>query len=158
MLRVDIKDIDLIVYDFDGVMTDNKVLVFEDGREAVLCNRADGLAIKNIKEMGLPQMIMSTESNPVVKRRAQKLGLPIVSGCEDKKKALISCCKKYNYDMRKVVYIGNDINDLDAMRSVGYPIAPEDASDKVKDAAKAILKKRGGEGVVREFLEKILAV
>lgn len=155
--KFDIKDIQLIVYDFDGVMTDNKVLVFEDGKEAVFCNRADGLAIQRIKELGIPQIILSTEENQVVEARAKKLKIEVIHNITDKKIALIDYCKKKNYDLKKVVYIGNDINDLEVMKLVGYPIAPQDANDRVKNIGKVIVKKNGGEGVVKEFFENMLS-
>jgi len=149
------KEIDLIVYDFDGVMTNNKVLVSEDGKEAVYCHRGDGWAISKIKDLGVPQVIISTEKNAVVHVRAQKLGIKVIHGVEDKKFCLIEYCKKNGYSLQKVVYIGNDDNDFDAMASVGYPLAPQDASCKVKDISKIIIEKNGGEGVIREFFETI---
>ncbi len=155
--KVDIKDIQLIIYDFDGVFTDNKVLVFEDGKEAVFCNRADGLAIEKIKELGIPQIILSTEKNKVVEARAKKLNnIEVIHSIADKKIALIDYCKKKKYDLKKVLYIGNDINDLEVMKLVGYPIAPQDANNRVKDVAKSIVKKKGGEGVIKEFFENML--
>lgn len=150
------RQVDLIVYDFDGVMTDNKVLVFEDGREAVFCNRSDGLAIQKIKKMGIPQVILSTEKNKVVEARAKKLNIEVIQGVNDKKSALTAYCKKKKYDMKKVVYIGNDINDLEVMKSVGYPLAPLDADEKIKGVARVVIKKKGAEGVVREFFRVLL--
>lgn len=151
-----LKNIDLIVYDFDGVMTDNNVLVSEDGKETVLCNRADGLAVSKIKEMGGSQIILSAEKNKVVEVRAKKLNIEVVYGVDDKKSCLMDYCKKKNYSLKKVVYIGNDLNDLDAMKIVGHPLAPQDACEKVKNISKIVFKKKGGEGVVREFLEYVL--
>ena len=147
---------DLIVYDFDGVMTDNKVLVFEDGREAVFCNRSDGLAIQKIKRMGIPQIILSTEKNKVVESRAKKLNIKAIRGVNNKRLTLIAYCKKKKYDRKKVLYIGNDINDLEVMKSVGYPIAPLDADTKIKSIARVIIKKKGGEGVIRGLSEIIV--
>lgn len=149
-------DIDLIVYDFDGVMTDNKVLVLEDGREGVFCNRSDGLAVQKIKNIGIKQIILSTEQNDVVKLRAQKLKIESISGVDDKKTILINYCNEKNIDLKKVIYIGNDINDLEAMKLVGYPIVPQDANEKVKAISKIIIEKNGGEGVIRIFFETIL--
>jgi len=154
--RINIKDIQLIVYDFDGVMTDNKVIISEDGREAVFCNRADGLAIQKIKELGIPQIILSTEENQVVKARAKKLNIEVAHGITDKKIVLIDYCKKRNYDLKKVLYIGNDLNDLEVMKLVGYPIAPIDAVKEIKEIAKIITKARGGKGVIRELLSVCL--
>ena len=154
--KIDAKNIQLIVYDFDGVMTDNKVSVTRDGKESVLCNRGDGLAIQMIKKFNIPQLILSTEKNPVVKTRAEKLDVEVIHSVSDKKAVLTDYCKKKNYDLKRVLYIGNDINDLEIMKSVGYPVAPQDANDRVKDTAKVIVKKNGGEGVIREFFENIL--
>ena len=89
-----LKDIKLLVYDFDGVMTDNKVIVDENGKESVVCNRSDGLAIKLIKEMGIAQLIMSTERNDLVRRRGEKLKLEVVNDISDKKSCLQEYCKK----------------------------------------------------------------
>jgi len=154
--RIRLESIDLIVYDFDGVMTNNKVLVSEDGKEAVYCHRADGLAISKIKNLGVSQVIISTEKNAVVHIRAQKLNIEVIHDVEDKKSCLIEYCKKNDYSLKRVVYIGNDMNDSEAMALVGYPLAPQDASRKVKDIAKMIIERNGGEGVVREFFEIIL--
>lgn len=154
--KINLKNIQLIVYDFDGVMTDNKVLVFQDGREAVFCDRSDGLAISKIKKMRISQMIISTETNEVVKARAKKLGIPILHSINNKKEVLKKYCQKKRINLSKVIYIGNDINDLEAMKIVGHPIAPSDASREVKKIAKIITKAKGGEGVIRELLGGIL--
>jgi len=143
--------IDLIVFDFDGVFTDNKVLVMEDGKEAVYCNRADGLGIDIIKKYGIPMIIISTETNLVVAARARKLGLRVEQGVSDKKDFLINYVKKENYDLNNIVYIGNDINDLEAMKIVGCPVAPIDSDEEVKRIAKIVVNKRGGDGVVKEL-------
>lgn len=150
------SDIDLIVYDFDGVMTDNRVIVFQDGTEAVIANRADGLGVECLRTLGIPQLILSTETNPVVKARSAKLKLEVIGSCNDKATALINYCNKNNYDLRKTIYIGNDLNDLEVMQVVGFPIAPADAHPDIKSLAKLITKAKGGEGVIREISEVII--
>jgi len=152
---INAKDIQLIVYDFDGVMTDNKVLVFEDGREAVFCNRSDGLAVQKIKELGINQLILSTETNKVVEARAKKLNIEIIYGVDNKLAALKEYCDKNKCDRKKVLYIGNDLNDLEAMKFAGYPVAPKDAYEQIKKTAKLVLNAKGGEGVIRELYERI---
>jgi len=147
--------IELIVYDFDGVMTDNRVLVTQEGGEAVYCNRGDGLGISMLKGMGLLQMILSTESNMVVKTRASKLDLPVIYGVKDKDNILQSYCKENSICLNKVLYVGNDINDLEAMKLVGYPVCPADANPAIRKISKIKLKSRGGEGVLRELAELI---
>jgi len=149
------KDLDLIVYDFDGVMTDNRVIIFQDGTEAVVVNRADGFSIEYIRKLGIPQLILSTETNPVVKARAGKLGLKVIGSCEDKKIALINYCLQNGLDLKKVIYIGNDLNDLEVMKIVGYPIAPADAHQDIRKISRLVTKAKGGEGVVRELIDII---
>ena len=148
---LDYRDIDLIVYDFDGVMTDNRVIVFQDGTEAVIANRADGLGVERFRILGIPQLILSTETNPVVKARSAKLGLKVIASCKDKRKALEKYCIQKSYDLNKVMYIGNDLNDLQVMKIVGFPVAPADAHPETKKVAKLITKAKGGGGVVKEL-------
>jgi YrbI family 3-deoxy-D-manno-octulosonate 8-phosphate phosphatase len=147
--------IDLIVYDFDGVMTDNRALVFQNGAEAVFVNRSDGLAINIIKEMSIRQVIISTETNPVVNARAEKIKIPCIQSVGNKLEVLKKYLSDNNIDKNKVVFIGNDINDIDAMNYVGYSVAPADAYPEVKNIAMIVLKTKGGYGVVRELLEHI---
>lgn len=147
--------IDLIVYDFDGVMTNNRVLVREDGVEAVEVNRADGLAVDRIRSMGISQLIISTETNPVVAARGKKLGIEVLAGCVGKKAALEAYCKERNIALSRVAFVGNDLNDLEAMQVVGWPIAPHDAAAPILQLAVFTTRVRGGEGVVRELYEWI---
>lgn len=146
--------IGLIVYDFDGVMTDNKVILREDGLESVIVNRADGLAVEIIKGMGIKQIILSKEKNRVVGSRAKKLGIPVVQGIDDKK-ILMSFCGENKIMLDDVIYIGNDLNDIEVMKVVGYPLCPLDACEEVKDISKLVLGARGGDGVVRDLLKYI---
>ena len=154
--KINIKDIQLIAYDFDGVMTDNKVLVFEDGKEAVVCNRADGLAIQKIKELGIPQIILSTEKNQVVRFRARKLNIEVIQGIRDKKAALEIYCKNKKYNLKSVLYVGNDINDLEIMKLSGYSVAPQDAHHKIKQVSNIVIGVKGGNGVIRELYHRLI--
>jgi len=147
---------ELLVYDFDGVMTDNRVLVFQDGTEAVFVNRADGWAVAQLRKTGFRQIILSTETNQVVSARAKKLQIEVLQGCKDKAQELVSFCQSNEIDLMKVLYIGNDVNDLDAMRLVGFPMAPADAHPKILKMAKHILRACGGEGVIKELSEWLL--
>lgn len=147
--------IDLIVYDFDGVMTDNRAIVFQDGTEAVVVNRADGLGVDHFRDLGIPQLILSTETNPVVKARAIKLRIELIASCKDKKHALEKFCEQNGYALSKVMYIGNDLNDLEVMKIVGHPVAPADAHTEIKKVAKLITTAKGGEGVIKEVSERM---
>ncbi|MFP3043037.1 HAD hydrolase family protein [Treponema primitia] len=153
-MAIEISDIplSLIVYDFDGVMTDNTVIVGEDGRESVICNRSDGLAVSIIKEWGLLQIIISTEENDVVACRAKKLKIPVIHGIAKKNEAVFAYCKDKNIKLEETLYIGNDLNDLEAMLAVGYPVCPNDAYREIKEISKLILPVNGGHGVIRELL------
>lgn len=153
-----IKNAKIIVYDFDGVMTDNRILVDEDGREAVFCNRADGLAISQIKKSGILQLILSSEKNKVVICRGRKLGIDVITGVENKKSALIRYCEKKGCNLKNVLYVGNDINDFEAMKAVGITVCPADACVEVKKISKIILEVCGGSGVVRNLLRYIYTV
>ncbi len=149
-------DIRLIVYDFDGVMTDNRVVVAQDGGEAVMVNRADGLGVDHFREVGIPQLILSTETNPVVRARAAKLKLEVIDSCRDKKAALVSYCRGQAIDLQQVLYVGNDVNDLEAMEAVGYSAAPADAHPRIRAIATVVLRAVGGAGVVRELADLLI--
>ncbi len=120
-----------------------------------MVNRADGLAIGIYKKQGVNQIILSTETNKVVEERAHKLGIPAIRGVEDKKETLLAYCQENHIPVENVVYAGNDLNDLEAMRMVGYPICPSDASEEIKNISKIILDSPGGKGVVRELIKHI---
>jgi len=143
----------LIVYDFDGVMTDNKVYVDQSGREMVQVNRSDGLGVSEIKKLGIEQIIISTEKNSVVSARASKLSIPCLQGIENKKDVLIKFCQNNDYDLEYVAYVGNDINDKDAMGIVGYSFCPIDAYGSIKKISNHILDTKGGNGVIRELFD-----
>ena len=147
--------IKLIVYDFDGVMTDNKVYVDQDGKETVQVNRGDGLGISEIKKLGIEQIIISTEKNLVVMKRAEKLGIGCMQGIENKKAALIDYCKNNNFDLQNVAYVGNDINDKEVMEIAGTTYCPSDAHKSIQIISDYILKTKGGDGVIRELLDII---
>ena len=147
--------IKLIVYDFDGVMTDNKVYVDQDGKETVQVNRGDGLGISEIKKLGIEQIIISTEKNPIVSTRAKKLGIYCLQGIENKKDVLINFCQKNDYELEYVAYVGNDINDKEVMGIVGYSFCPVDAYGSIKKISNHILDTKGGNGVIRELLDFI---
>ncbi|MDC0319025.1 HAD hydrolase family protein [Verrucomicrobia bacterium] len=147
------KSISLIIYDFDGIMTDNKVYIDQNGNETVQVNRADGLGVAEIKKLGLQQIIVSTEMNPVVSVRAKKLNLPYLQGVENKSFAISKFCKQKKISMNNVAYVGNDINDYEAMKIVGTTFCSADAHQKIKQISHHVLMSKGGEGVVREILD-----
>lgn len=156
MLRTLTFTPDLLVYDFDGVMTDNRALVFEDGTEAVFVNRADGWGVGELRKAGFTQIILSTETNIVVLARGKKLQIEVLQGSKDKAQDLSDYCQRKGIELSKVLYVGNDLNDLVAMRLVGFPVAPADAHPAIIMIAKLVTKARGGEGVIKELSELLL--
>ena len=151
-----IKNVSLIIYDFDGVFTDNRVLIFEDGKEAVLVDRSDGLAVQEIKKMKIPQIIVSTETNPTVRVRARKLGINLIHSVKNKKAAVRDYIRKNMIKKESVIFVGNDINDKEAMEFVGWPIAPANAHEDIKKISKLVLRSRGGFGAIRELLDVLI--
>lgn len=148
--------IDAVVFDFDGVHTDNYVYLREDGKESVRVNRGDGMGVGLLKAAGIPVVILSTEVNPVVSRRGEKLGVEVIQGQSDKGAALTALAEEKGWDLGRVVYVGNDVNDRDCLSQVGWPIVVADAAADVVPLARIQLTERGGEGAVREVADLIL--
>jgi N-acylneuraminate cytidylyltransferase len=156
--RTRLRSVRMLVLDFDGVMTDNRVLVFADGAEAVLCNRSDGLGLERLKASGLPLAVISKEKHPVVAARCAKLKIPCQHGVDDKLTVLRRLAEEdLHIALSAVAYMGNDINDLECMRAVGVAIATADAYPEVQRAAHIITSAAGGAGAVREVCDLILA-
>ena len=151
-----IYKVKLLIYDFDGVMTDNKVYLDQDGREIVQVNRADGLAVSEIRKLGVEQIIISSEENYVVSARAQKLGIKCFQGVKDKVKVLSEFCEGNNISLDAVAFVGNDINDLKLMETLSLTYCPSDAHRTIKDISSHILKSPGGAGVIRELLDHLI--
>ncbi|HSO43805.1 MAG TPA: HAD hydrolase family protein, partial [Rhodospirillales bacterium] len=147
----------LLVFDFDGVMTDNRVVVFEDGREGVLCSRGDGMGMDRLRASGLAVAVISKEGNPVVTARCRKLKIPCVQGVGDKLPVLRGIVADQGITLADVAYMGNDINDLECMQAVGLAIAPADAEPEILRIAGLVTIAKGGFGAVREIADLIAA-
>jgi YrbI family 3-deoxy-D-manno-octulosonate 8-phosphate phosphatase len=145
----------ILFYDFEGVMTDNCAYVDQNGLESVRISRADGLGVFELKTKGYIQVIISTEKNSVVSQHASKLGIRCIQGLTDKKKVLLDYCAEHAIHPESCAYIGNDINDLEAMQAVDLPICPADAHPKIKSISQVVLKTKGGDGVIRDLLDLI---
>ena len=149
-------DIDAVVLDFDGTQTDDRVLIDSDGREFVSVHRGDGLGIAALRKTGLKMLILSSEQNPVVAARARKLQLPVLHGIDRKDLALKQWCEEQGIAPERVLYVGNDVNDLPCFALVGWPVAVGSAHDVVRGAARAVTTVAGGDGAVREIASWIL--
>ncbi|HLP86216.1 MAG TPA: HAD hydrolase family protein [Phycisphaerales bacterium] len=152
-----LRDVALLVFDFDGVWTTNQVLVMQDGSEGVLANRSDGLGIGMLRASGLEMMVLSAEVNPVVSARCAKVKMPCVQGEADKAGALRRILAEKKIDAARVAYVGNDVNDVPCMNMVGVPIAVADSWPTVLPHAKLVTRRIGGHGAVREVCEWFLA-
>ena len=146
-----------LIMDFDGVLTDDKVYTDQDGRESVRCSRSDGFGIDLLKEKTNTQpMILSRETNPVVTARARKLDIEVFQSVFNKDQAIQSMVTERNLDLREIIYIGNDLNDLVVLPLVGYFVCPSDAHPQVLRQADLVLEHQGGKGAIRELIELIL--
>lgn len=150
------EHIALVIFDFDGVITDNRVWVDQDGREMVAANRSDSLRLSHLRHAGIEAMVLSTESNPVVAARCRKMGVPFIQGQWDKASALHEIAKERQINLSDVVYVGNDVNDLPCFPLVGCAVAVADAYPEVIAQADLVLSRRGGYGAVREICDLIL--
>ncbi|MCX4818912.1 acylneuraminate cytidylyltransferase [Streptomyces sp. NBC_01142] len=150
------EDIDAVVIDFDGTQTDDRVLIDADGREIVAVHRGDGLGIAHLRKAGLELLILSTEQNPVVAARARKLKIPVLHGIDRKDLALKQWCEERGIAPERVLYVGNDVNDLPCFHLVGWPVAVASAHGSVRAAARAVTATPGGEGAIREIAAWLL--
>lgn len=149
--------INLVVFDFDGVFTDNTVWTNQAGEESVRCWRSDGLGLSRLQAAGVVTIVLSTELNPVVAARCQKLRIPCQQGLVDKAAALRTAIANAKLAPAAVAYVGNDVNDLDCLRAVGVPIVVADAYPEAVAAAKFQTVRAGGFGAVREVCDWIVA-
>jgi len=147
----------LVVFDFDGVFTDNTVYVSQDGVESVRCWRSDGLGLAKLKAAGIPTAIVSTETNPVVSARGKKLAIRCIQGCDDKLAAVRALAGEHGLTLADVAFVGNDINDLACLQAVGLPIVVQDAHPDVAGAGAYRTTAPGGRGAVREVCDAIVA-
>ena len=141
----------VIFTDFDGCLTDDRVWLNQEGEEFVAANRKDGLAINRFKKLGIKVVITSTEINKVVTARATKLGIDALQGLTDKVETIENYIAKYNLTWKDTWYVGNDVNDLGAIRKAEFSICPNDAVKAVKKEVDLKLKTKGGYGVLSEL-------
>ena len=145
-----------VIFDFDGVFTDNRVLTFQDGTEAVSCSRSDGMGIELLRRRGLPMVVISKERNPVTSARCAKLDIEVIQGIDDKESVLRVWLDDRGIAANLAIYVGNDVNDLACMAMVGCAVAVADAHGDVLATADIVLPLRGGHGAVRFLADAIL--
>lgn len=150
------EKVELLVLDFDGVLTDNRVWVDEAGHEQVAAHRGDGWGLARLREAGIAAVVLSTETNPVVTARCHKLGLDVVQGVSDKAAGLERLLDERQVDPGRVVYVGNDVNDLPCFPLVACAVVVADAHPDVKGEADLVLTRPGGFGAVRELSDLLV--
>lgn len=158
------RTIHTIVFDFDGIFTDNKVWVDQNGSESVRCDRSDGLALDLLRRFtmknnwNLNYFILSREKNSVVSARASKLQITCVQGNSNKADYLCSYLVKNRHNAKGLMYAGNDLNDLGAMQIAGFSVAPSDAHPLIQQQADLVMPQKGGDGFVRALVEMLLGI
>jgi YrbI family 3-deoxy-D-manno-octulosonate 8-phosphate phosphatase len=145
----------IIFTDFDGCLTDDRVWLNQEGEEFVAANRKDGLAINRLKKLGIQVVITSTETNKVVSARAQKLNIEALQGLADKAAAIDTYLTKNNLTWSDSWYIGNDVNDLGAIRKAKFSLCPSDAVKAVKKEVNFKLLTKGGYGILSEIATEL---
>lgn len=150
------EKVDLVVFDFDGVLTDNRVWVDEEGHEMVAANRSDSLGVAYLRRSGLKMVVLSTETNPVVAARCRKMQIPVVQGIWDKAAELPRIMAEFDAAPERTIYVGNDINDVPCFSLVGCAVAVADAQPAARRAADIVLSRNGGHGAVRELLDILM--
>ncbi len=145
----------VIFTDFDGCLTDDRVWLNQDGEEFVAANRKDGLATNRLKMMEIAVVITSTERNKVVAARGKKLGVEVLQDLADKVEAIENYLLLNNITWKDSWYVGNDVNDLGAIRKAGFSICPNDAVKEVKREVNYKLRTKGGFGILSEIVSLI---
>ena len=153
----DLATVRFVVFDFDGVFTDNRVWTNQHGEESVACWRGDALGLRRLEEVGVDHLIMSTEVNEVVGARARKMQANWIQGVADKAPVLRDEVAKRGVRLEETAYLGNDVNDAGCLELVGFPVVPADAWPEVVPLARLVLSRRGGYGCVRELCDAVWA-
>jgi YrbI family 3-deoxy-D-manno-octulosonate 8-phosphate phosphatase len=148
----------VLICDFDGVLTNDLVHISDNGTESVMVSRSDGLAFKILKHLGWDIYILSSEKNKVVSKRCEKLGVSCVQGTFKKSDVVKKIGKENRIGLELMTYIGNDLNDFDAMKLCGVRFCPKNSHPMIKEIATQVSLKEGGDGVIRDFVERFLAV
>jgi 3-deoxy-D-manno-octulosonate 8-phosphate phosphatase (KDO 8-P phosphatase) len=148
----------MLAMDVDGVLTDAGMYYSESGDELKKFNTRDGMGIKLLQAAGFVTAFITKEKTAIVERRGQKLAVPEVhQGIDDKLTVLTRLARKYGLTLEQVAYIGDDVNDLETLRAVGFSAAPVDAMPVVLQVVHYVCAKKGGEGAVRELADLLLA-
>lgn len=157
--KIKLEEIELFVFDYDGVFTDGVVLLMPDGSHVRQASTRDGFAVQWAVKQGLKVAVLTGGSEPAVATRMKKLGVEEVHlGCSSKLESLNELCERLNVSLDKVAYMGDDIPDFPALQQVGLATCPYDAVEEVRSVCDYISPKLGGKGCVRDLLEQAMRV
>ena len=152
-----LRGIKLFATDVDGVLTDAGMYYAESGDEWKKFNTRDGMGIKLLQRAGIITAIVTQERTKLVARRAEKLTIPeLHQGVMDKLTVIREMAARHGLSLKQVAYIGDDVNDLEALKAVGFSASPADGLPDIVAAVDYVCQKKGGEGAVREIIEMIL--
>ena len=151
----DLAEIRLVVFDFDGVFSDNRVWTNDRGEESVACYRGDSLGLRRLDEVGVDYFVITQETNDAVPARARKIRIECICGIEDKLPVLRDETERRGVSLEETAYLGNDVNDAECLAAVGLPVVPADAWPEVLPLASLVLTRAGGHGCVREFCDAL---
>ena len=149
----DYKNIKVIFFDFDGVFTNNKVLLSEDNKESVICSRSDGIGLSLLRKNGFKLFVISTEKNVVVKLRCKKLNIDCFQGVANKAEIINDLLEEYNFEKEHSCFMGNDINDIPAFKSVNLRVGVFDRHPEIDKYIDYVTFNKGGDGAVRELCD-----
>jgi YrbI family 3-deoxy-D-manno-octulosonate 8-phosphate phosphatase len=150
-----LAEIRLVVFDFDGVFSDNRVWTNDKGEESVACYRGDSLGLRRLDEVGVDYLVITQETNEAVPARARKIRIECLCGIEDKLAVLREQVERRGLTLAETAYVGNDANDAECLGAVGLPVVPADAWHEVVPLAKLVLTRPGGHGCVRELCDAV---
>ena len=150
-----LAEIRLVVFDFDGVFSDNRVWTNDRGEESVACFRGDSQGLRRLDEVGVDYFILTSETNDAVPARARKIRSECIRGIENKLPVLREQLERRGVPSEQTAYLGNDVNDAECLAAVGLPVVPADAWEEVMPLAKLVLTRAGGNGCVRELCDAL---
>ena len=156
-LKEKMSKIKMIILDVDGTMTDGRVYYSKNGEELKRFSIRDGMGIELLRKGEIGVGIITSENSPIVTARAAKLKIePVLLGSRNKKKDLLELSEKIGIDIDNIAFVGDDINDLQALETAGFSACPADSAESVRNIADFVSSRNGGDGAVREIAEKIL--
>lgn len=154
-----LQEVDTFIFDYDGVMTDGKIVLMEEGQPLRMANVKDGYVLQLVVKLGFNVVIISGGFSRSMENRFESLGIEnVYLGVKNKEVILKKYLDKNGIDPKHVVYMGDDIPDFNVMKMIGIPVCPADAAEEIKNISIYISDRNGGEGCVRDIIEQVLKV